>query len=77
MIIQANAVSRQSQCGNGIQKACRQPSQSAVSQGRLRLHFLNGGQFFPVPLQHFFHFIINPKVYQIVGQQFPNQELHG
>jgi len=70
MVVQADTVARKSQGRNGIQKTCRQTSQSAVAQRRLKFHFLNLCQISSVFFQRIRHLIVHAKIDQVVGQQF-------
>ena len=77
MVVQADTVARKSQGRNGIQKTCRQTSQSAVAQRRFQLHFLNLCQISSVFFQRVRHFIVHAEIDQVVGQQLSDQELCG
>ena len=75
VIVQSDAVPVQPQSGDGVQKTRRQAPQASVSKGRLRLRLLNLGQMLSGLLQLLLHLVIHPQIDQVVGQQFPDQEL--
>ena len=75
MIVQPDTVPGQPQRRDGIQETCRQTSQSAVSEGRFRLRFLNLRQFLPILFQNPFQFLINSQIDQIIGQKLSDQKL--
>ena len=75
MIVQAHAVSGQSQGGDGVQKAGGQAAQTAVAQGGLRLHGLQHPQVPAHSGQIVLHRLIQPQGQQLVGQQLAQQEL--
>ena len=77
MIVQSDAVSGKSQSGDGIQETGGKPAQAAVSKGRLRFHLLDSAKRFPVFSQDFRHFLVDPQIDQVVGEQLPDQELRG
>ena len=77
MIVQSNAVSGKAQSGDGIQKAGGKSTQTPVSKGRLRFHLLDGAKRFSVFSQDFRHFLVDPQIDQVVGEQLPDQELRG
>ena len=67
MVVQPDSVPVQPQGGYGIQETGRQPAQSAVAQGRLRLQLLQDTEVFAVACQNGFHLAVDSKVYHIIG----------
>ena len=77
MVVQADSVAGKAQSCDGIQEAGGKPSKSAVSKGRLRLHFFNPGKLPAIFLQDFCHLFIDAKINQVIRQKLPNQEFCG
>ena len=74
MIIQPDPLSGKSQRGNGIHEAGGQPSETTVSQRRLRLRVLDPRHIFSVRLQNGIHLVVNTQIDQVVGKQLPDQK---
>jgi len=66
MVIQTNTVPRQPQGSNGIQKTGSQTAQSAVSERRLRLLFLNLADILSCRCQDLPDLIIPAQINQVV-----------
>ena len=75
MIAQADAVTGQVQRGEGVEKAGRQTTQTAVAEARLRLDLLNIGQVFARSGQCGADIIVQAEVDKVVGQQLADQKL--
>ena len=75
MVIKPYPGSRQSQGSYGIHKAGRESPESSVSQGRLRLLILYGRYGLAVLTQYLLQLIVYTQIYQIIGEEFPDQEL--
>ena len=75
MVVQADTVSGKPQGCDRIKETCSQTSESAVSEGRLRLDLFDPADVFAVLLEHLLHFLIDAEVDHVVGEQFSDQEL--
>ena len=75
MVVQADTVSGKPQGCDRIKETCSQTSESAVSEGRLRLDLFDLTDIFAVLLEHLLHFLIDAEVDHVVGEQFSDQEL--
>ena len=75
MVVQADTVSGKPQGCDRIKETCGQTSESAVSEGRLRLDLFDLTDIFAVLLEHLLHFLIDAEIDHVVGEQFSDQEL--
>ena len=76
MIVESDSLPGKSESCYRIKEACGKPSETAVSQRRLRLILFDLGKIFAVFCQYIFYPVIDTKINKIIGKKFSDQKLH-
>ena len=77
VVVEAHAVARQAERGDGVEEARGEPAQAAVAEGGLRLAVLHGGERGPVRGEQRLDLVDEPEVHEVRAQEAPHQELGG
>jgi len=74
VIPQTHTVAGQIQCSQRVKEAGGQTAQTAVAEGRLRLHFFNFSKAFPGSSQCIAGFVVQTQIDEVVGQQLADEK---